>query len=184
MTYDQLVDFAVKCDVPLSWLERAKEDYMQDSQVVVNKVFYKCWDRCNLNVGKKLQMIQAAFIYMGKLAVFNRILNRCPDLQMLLKYAMSNMIPALTGGDGIIKMNKTYVLEDADALGLESVRTGKITTAHHDLIKTLLVVVRTECDYMAICDSLDVPLEYGPLAVPKYRTWMLQTETTLIKFFS
>ena len=26
-TYSQLVDFAVKCDVPLTWLERAKEDY-------------------------------------------------------------------------------------------------------------------------------------------------------------
>ena len=31
-TYSQLVDFAVKCDVPLTWLERAKEDYPQDSQ--------------------------------------------------------------------------------------------------------------------------------------------------------
>ena len=30
-TYSQLVDFAVKCDVPLTWLERAKEDYPQDS---------------------------------------------------------------------------------------------------------------------------------------------------------
>ena len=72
MSYDQLVDLAVKCDIPLTWLERAKEDYLQDSQVVVNQVFYEWWDRCNLNVGKKIQMIQAAFGYMGKPAVFNR----------------------------------------------------------------------------------------------------------------
>ena len=184
MTYDQLVDFAMKCDIPLTWLERAKEDYPQDSQVVINKVFYEWWDRCNLNVGKKLHMIQAAFVYMGKLAVFNRIMNKCPDLEILLDYARSNMMPALTGGDGIIKTNKTYVLEDADALGLECVRKGQITTAQHDLIKTLSLVVRTEHDYMDICDSLGVPLEYGPLAIPKYRTWMSQTEVTLIKFFS
>ena len=184
MTYDQLVDFAMKCDIPLTWLERAKEDYPQNSQVVVNKLFYEWWDRCNLNVGKKLHMIQAAFVYMGKPAVFNRIITKCPDLEILLHYARSNMIPALTGGDAIIKTNKTCVLEDADAFGLESVRKGQITTAHHDLIKTLSMVVRTECDYMDICDSLGVPLEYGPLAIPKYRTWMSQTEVTLIKFFS
>ena len=76
-TYSQLVDFAVKCDVPLTWLERAKEDYPEDSQVVVNKVFYEWWDRCNLNLGKKLQMIQAAFGYIGKPAIFNRILYTC-----------------------------------------------------------------------------------------------------------
>ena len=64
-----------------------------------------------------------------------------------------------------------YVLEDADTLSLESVRKGQIATALHGLIKTLSLVVRTECDYMDICDSLGVPLEYGPLAIPKYRTW-------------
>ena len=165
-------------------MERANEEYPQKSQVVVNKVFYEWWDRCNLNVGKKLHMIQAAFVYKGKLVVFNRIMNKCPDLEILLDYARSNMMPALTGGDGIVKTNKTCVLEDADALSLESVRKGQITTAHHDLIKTLSMVVRTEHDYMDICDSLDVSLEYGPLAIPKYRTWMLQTEVTLVKFFS
>ena len=41
MTYDQLVNFAVKCDIPLTWLERAKENYPQDSEVVINKVFYE-----------------------------------------------------------------------------------------------------------------------------------------------
>ena len=66
MTYDQLVDFAIKCDIPISWVERAKEDYPHDSKVVINKVFFEWWDRCNLNVGKKLQMIQSAFVYMGK----------------------------------------------------------------------------------------------------------------------
>ena len=75
-------------------------------------------------------------------------------------------------------------MESADIIGLEYVRTGQITTADYDLIKRLLMVIRTECDYMDLCDSLGVPLEYGPLAIPKYRTWMLQTEVTMIKFFS
>ena len=34
-TYSQLMEFAVKCDIPLTWLDRAKEDYPEDSQVVV-----------------------------------------------------------------------------------------------------------------------------------------------------
>ena len=54
MTHDQLVDFEVKCDIPNCWVERAKEDYPHDSEVVVNKVFFEWWDRCNLNVRKKL----------------------------------------------------------------------------------------------------------------------------------
>ena len=52
-TYSQLVEFAMKCDIPLTWLDRAKEDYPEDSQVVVNQVFYEWWDRCNLNLAKK-----------------------------------------------------------------------------------------------------------------------------------
>ena len=28
-----------------------------------------------------------------------------------------------------------------------------------------------------------VPPEYGPMAKPRYETWMLQTEATLIKFY-
>ena len=29
-TYSQLMEFAVKCDIPLTWLDRAKEDYPED----------------------------------------------------------------------------------------------------------------------------------------------------------
>ena len=46
------------------------------------------------------------------------------------------------------------------------------------------MVIRTERDYTNICDSLGVPLEYGPLAVPKYGMWMVQMEATLMKFFA
>ena len=129
-------------------------------------------------------MIQTAFVYMGKPAIFNRILGKYPDMQILLEYVRSNMMPALTGGDGVIKTNKTHVLEDADTAGLEYVRRGQITAAEYDMIHCLSMVIRTEHDYMNICDSLGVPLEYGPLAIPKYGTWMSQTEVTLMKFFS
>ena len=79
---------------------------------------------------------------MGKPAVFNRVLGKYPDMQILIEYARSNTMPALTGGDGIIKTNKTYVLESADTIGLEYVRNGQITTADHDLIKCLSMVIR------------------------------------------
>ena len=46
------------------------------------------------------------------------------------------------------------------------------------------MVIRTERDYMCIYDSLGVPLEYGPQAIPRYGMWMLQTEATLMKFYS
>ena len=90
MTHDQLVNFAVKYDVPNCWVERAKEDYPYDVDVVINKVFFEWWDRCNLNVGKKLRILQTAFVYMGKPAVFNRILDKYPDMQILLEYASLN----------------------------------------------------------------------------------------------
>ena len=45
---------------------------------------------------------------MGKLVVFNRILGKYPDMQILLGYASANMTPALRGGNDVIKTNKTY----------------------------------------------------------------------------
>ena len=33
MTYDQLIDIAIKCEIPINWVERAKEDYPQNSEV-------------------------------------------------------------------------------------------------------------------------------------------------------
>ena len=124
------MDFAVKCDIPLTWLEMTKEDYPQDSQVVINKVFYEWRDRCNLNIGKKIQMIQAAFGCIGKPAIFNRILYTCPDLEMLLEHATLDTMPAITGGDDIIYTQKTHVLEGVEVLAREYIKTGKITVVH------------------------------------------------------
>ena len=73
-----------------------------NSEMIVTKVFFEWWGRSNLNVGKKIQMIHIAFVYMGKLAIFNRIISKYPDLEILLEYARSNVTPALTGGDGVI----------------------------------------------------------------------------------
>ena len=183
-TYDQLVDFAVKCDIPLTWLERVKEDYSQDSQVVVNQVFYEWWHRCNLNIGKKIHMIQAAFGYIGKPAIFNRILYICPDLEILLEHATSDTMPALTGSDGKTHTQKTHVLEGVEVLAHEYIKTGKITAVQHELIQTLSTMIHSQGDFETICDSLGVPPEYGPMAKPRYETWMSQTEATLIKFYS
>ena len=97
-TYSQLVDFAVKCNVPLTWIDRAKEDYPDDSQSAINQVFYQWWDKSHLNLARKLKMIQAAFGYMGKPAIFNRIVYTCPDVEMLLDHAVLTRMPSLIGG--------------------------------------------------------------------------------------
>ena len=107
-------------------------------------------------------MIYVAFVYMGKLAVFNRIIGKYPDLGILLEYARSNMTPALTGGDGVIQLNKTVVLESPDTIGLEYVRTGQITAADYEMINHLSMVIRMEHNYMNICDSLGYPWNMDP----------------------
>ena len=66
---------------------------------------------------------------------------------------------------------------------LEYIRTGQITAAEYEVIHCLSMVIRSECDYMSICDSLGVPLEYRPQATPKYGKWILQSEATLMKFY-
>ena len=183
-TYSQLVDFAVKCDVPLTWLDRAKEDYPDDSQSVINKVFYEWWDRCNLNLAKKLRMIQAAFGYIGKPAIFNRIMYTCPDIEMLLDHALLTRMPRLIGdNDGKTGAQKTHPLESVEALAHEKIKTGKITAVQHDLIHLLSEMISTQDHYETFCESLGVPPEYGPMAKPRYETWMLQTEATLLQFY-
>ena len=128
-------------------------------------------------------MIQAAFSYIGKSAIFNRILYTCPDLEMLLNHATSDMLPALTGGDGRTGTQNTHVLESVEMLAHEKIKTGKITAVQHDLIHLLSEMIHTQDHCEAICDSLGLPPEYGPLAAPRYETCMLHTEATLIKFY-
>ena len=132
-------------------------------------------------MGKKLQIIQTAFIYMGKPSVFNRILGKYPDMQILIEYARSNTMPALTGGDGIIK---TYVLENADTLGLEYVNNGQITIADYDLIKCLSMVVRTEHDYMDFLWLLGCATRIWAPGYTKIWNLDVETEVNMIKFFS
>ena len=183
-THSQLVDFAVRCDVPLTWIDRAKEDYPQDAQSVINQVFYEWWDRSNLNLARKLRTIQAAFGYMGKPAIFNRIMYTCPDIEMLIDHTVFTRMPCLIGGkDGKTGTTITHPLESVEALAQEKIKSGKITTVQHDLIHLLSEMIGTQDLYETFCESLGVPPEYGPLARPRYETWMLQTQATLIKFF-
>ena len=130
--------------------------------MVITKVFFEWWGICNLNVGKKIQMIYVAFAYMGKPAGFNRIIGKYPNLDILLEYARSNISPALTGGNGVILTNKTVVLENPDTLHLEYVRTGQITATDYEMIHCLSMVTRMEHDYINICDSLGCHWNMGP----------------------
>ena len=125
-TYSQLVNFAVKCDVPLTWIDRAKEDYPDDSQSVINQVFYEWWDKSHLNLARKIRMIQAAFGYMGKPAIFNRIMYSCPDVEMLIDHALLTRMPNLIGGeDGKTGTTKAHPLESVEALAQEKIRSWK-----------------------------------------------------------
>ena len=45
-------------------------------------------------------------------------------------------------------------------------------------------MIQNEPDYVSICDSPEVPLEYGSHGKPKYTTWMLQMEATLMRFYA
>ena len=100
------------------------------------------------------------------------------------EYARLGLTLALPAGDGIIRLNKTMVLDNSDMISLEYIRTGQISSAEYEVICRLSTVIRLEPDYMSICDSLGVPLEYGPQVIPKFGMWMLQTEATLMKFYA
>ena len=118
--YSQLVDFAIKYDVPLTWIDRAREDYPNDSQPVINQVFYEWWDRSHLNLARKLRTIQAAFGYMGKPAIFNRIMYTCPDVKMLIDHSVLTRMPSLTcGKDGKTGAAKPHPLESVWVLAQE-----------------------------------------------------------------
>ena len=107
----------------------------------------------------------------------------CPDLEMLLDHATLDTLPTVTGGDGKTNTQKTHVLESVETLASEKIKTGKITAIQHDIIHLLSEMIHSQDPYETICDSLGVPPEYGPMAKPRYETWMLQTEATLIKFY-
>ena len=111
-------------------------------------------------------MIQAAFGYIGKPAIFNRILYTCPDIEMLLDHALSDKMPPLIDGDGKTGTQKTHALESVEALARKKIKTGKITAVQHDLIHLLSEVISTQDHYETICESLGVPPEYGPMAKP------------------
>ena len=68
ITWSQLYSFAILFDIPVCWVERAKEDYPNDCETMVNKVFYAWWGRSTLSIGKKILYIQqAAFVAEGNL---------------------------------------------------------------------------------------------------------------------
>ena len=182
-TYSDLVDFAVKCDVPITWIDRAKEDNPNDSQSAINQVFYEWWDRSHLNLASKLRTIMAAFRYMGKPAIFNRIVYTCPDVEMLLDHVLQDTMPPLFNADSSTGTPKPHSLESVEALARDKIKAGKITTVQHDLIHLLSEMITSRDHYETLCESLEMPPEYGESAKPRYETWMLQTEATLIKFY-
>ena len=100
ITYSQLYSFTVLCDILICRVERAKEDYPNDCETMVNKVFYECRGRSALSIGKKFLYIQAAFVAEGQPVVFDRIILKYPDLKMLLEYARSDVVPAIPTGTG------------------------------------------------------------------------------------
>ena len=165
--YSQLVDFAAKYNVPLTWIDRAKEDYPDDSQSAINQVFYEWWDRSHLNLARKLRMIQVAFGYMDKPVIFNRIMYTCPDVEMLIDHTVLTRMPSLKGGkDGKTGTTKAHPLESVEVLAQEKMKAGKITAVQHDLIHLLSEMICTQDHYETFCESLDMPPEYGPMAKP------------------
>ena len=114
---------------------------------------------------EKLRTIQAAFGYMGKPAIFNRIMYTCPDVEMLIDHVLLTRMPSLIGGeDGKTGATKAHLLEIVEVLAQEKLKAGKITAVQHDLIHLLSEVICTQDHYETFCESLDMPPEYGPMA--------------------
>ena len=111
-------------------------------------------------------MIQAAFGYIGKPAIFNRIIYTCPDIEILLDHPLSDKMPPLIDCDGKTGAPKTHALESVEVLACKKIKTGKITAVQHDLIHLLSEMIITQDHYETLCDSLGVPPEYGPMAKP------------------
>ena len=98
--YSQLYSFAVLYDFLICWVERAKEDYPNDCETMINKVFYEWLGRSTFSIGKKILYIQPAFVAEGKPGVFDRIIMKYPNLKMLLEYCRSDVVPAIPSGNG------------------------------------------------------------------------------------
>ena len=96
----------------------------------------------------------------------------------MLDHATEDKIPALFNADGRTGTQKTHALESVETLAHEKIKTGKITAVQHDLIHLLAEMITSQDHYKTLCDSLGMPPEYGPMAKPRYETWMLQTEAT------
>ena len=150
-----------------------KEDYPNDCETMVNKVFYAWWGRSTLSIGKKILYIQATFVAEGKPTLFDMIILKYPDLKMLLEYARSDVVPAIPSGNGAASPNVRPSYDNSTLPSHGYVETGKVSAEEYDVIHLLSAVIWNEPDYVNICDSLGVPLEYGPHCKPKYSTWML-----------
>ena len=111
-------------------------------------------------------MLQEAFGYIGKPAIFNRIIYTCPDLEMLFDHATEDKMPPLFNADSRTGTQKTHVLESVETLASEKIKTGKITAVQHELIHLLSEMITSQDHYETLCHSLGMPPEYGPMAKP------------------
>ena len=107
----------------------------------------------------------------------------CPDVEMLLDHALQDKMPPLFNADSSTGMPKPHILESVETLVCEKIKAGKITAGQHDLIHLLSEMITSRDHYETLCESLEMPPEYGQMAKPCYETWMMQTEATLIKFY-
>ena len=102
---------------------------------------------------------------------------------MLLDHALQDKMPALFNADSRTAMQKPHILESVETLAHKKIKAGKITAVQHDLIHLLAEMITSRDHYKTLCESLEMPPEYGQMAKPRYEMWMLQTEATLIKFY-
>ena len=125
ITYSQLYNFPILCDIPICWMEKAKENYPNDCETMVNKVFYEWWGRSTLSIGKKILYIQAAFVAEGKPAVFDGIALKYPDLKMLLEYARSDVVPVIPSSNGATSPNVSLVIITLPCQVMAMLKQGK-----------------------------------------------------------
>ena len=86
-------------------------------------------------MGKKIQLIQVAFVYMGKLTIFQEIMGKYPDLETLLEYARSGANSTLPTGNGATRQSMMTGQDNSEVPSLVYIRTGKISAAEYEVIR-------------------------------------------------
>lgn len=134
-------------------MKRAKEDSPHDFKTMIAQVVFKWWGQCQMNISKKIQLIQAVFIYLSKQNIFQEMINKYPDLETLLEYEDKDANPTLPVGNGVTRQDMAADHDD-EIPNVEYIKAGKLSAKVYETIHWLSALIHNEHGYVSLCDSL------------------------------